>query len=71
MKTGEFTIKTTYLGKDLAEAYQNCMSDEKVYDDWVKSWEILSARRLTTHCKVGYSDELMEVWEFECFLHNV
>lgn len=70
-------IKTSAIGRNLKEAYDNLLEDQECYSDDVNRFEVLSARRISSQFQVA--DELardsfdgqrtVEVWEFEVFGH--
>ena len=70
-------LKTTAIGRNLAEAYYALLADQECTVADVNRFEVLSARRISSEFRV--SDELaesafdgqrtVEVWEFEVFGH--
>ncbi len=57
------TAKVEYYGKDLAQAYELCMSDQGHYDG-EKSYRVLKADLAGRGYKVAWSKKRVEKWQF-------
>jgi hypothetical protein len=76
--TGMETLRTTVIGRNLAEAYDTLIEDQESTFPDVSRFEVIAARRISTEFRVTHElameafdgQHTVQVWECEVFGHS-